>query len=278
MPGMRPSNLFLVALALLGACNSTYLVERAATVPHIEPLLRNGVPMEAPVEVQLGAGSVGDVMTPRAPDGAAAVEIPGLQFDAQGRVRVGKHVGLGVMLASGAASTARPARQDQLPVEGGNPNGAGLQLVASVPSADPHWVLGVGVEVMRWSVPYVESGVCTDCDEPYTWIERGRQVVPQLAVGATQTYRGRHVDLTGGLTLRSHPTIKRLLVERDGDSSGEVEVGTANLVASLGVDVKLGGGVRAGAVLYSSLNAAPVRYGPSLALTLTLPLGIDGTP
>ncbi|MCE9575281.1 MAG: hypothetical protein K8W52_19175 [Deltaproteobacteria bacterium] len=263
-----------LVLILAGGC--TYQVNRAATVPHMSPIMRSGAPLESVAEISVGASSLTTITNPTASDSTAAVEVPGTQLEGGGRVRVGKHVALGLVMAEGLEATAKPAKTTQVPVDNGDPRGYGFSMLASIPTSDPHWHVGLGLEVLAWSVPYVEYKVCIDCGGAGFQIqEKGRNSVGQVALAVTPTYRSGKVDVYGGLTVRNHPTIKQKGIENGLDLSDDVEAGPLNVVASVGVDVDLGGGVRGGAVLYTPINGTPVRYGPSIGAMLTFPLGRD---
>lgn len=266
-----------LVLILAGGC--TYQVNRAATVPHMSPIMRSGAPLESVGEVSLGASSLAHLTSPTASDATAAVEVPGTQLEGSGRIRLGRHLAVGLVLAEGLAATARPAKSTQVPVDHGDPRGYGFSMAASIPTSDPHWHVGLGLEALAWSVPYVEYKVCIDCGSlGFQIVEKGRNSVGQVALAVTPTYRSGKVDVYGGLTVRNHPTIEQKGIENGLDLSDDVEAGPLNVVASVGVDVDLGGGVRAGAVLYTPINGTPVRYGPSLGAMLTIPLGRDAKP
>jgi hypothetical protein len=261
---------FLILAAVTGC---TYQVNRAATVPHMTPILRSGAPFESAGELSLGASSVAHIVDPSASDSTAAVEVPGTQLEGSGRVRITRNLAIGLIFADGLEATAKPGKSTQVPVDNGDPRGYGMSLAASIPTSDPAWHVGLGLEVLGWSVPYVEYKVCIDCLAPYQIVEKGRGSVGQLAVGVTPTYRTGKVDVYGGLTLRNHPTIKQKGIENGLDTGSDVEAGPINAVASIGVDVDLGSGMRFGGVLYTPINGTPVRYGPSLAATFTIALG-----
>ena len=274
---MRRSCLLVLFVVAAGGCG-VYRVNRAALVPHMTPTLRSGAPLDAQAELSLGASSVAHLGDPEASDQTAGVEIPGTQLEGNARLRLGEHVALGLILAQGLDSTARAAKANQPDVDEGDVRGGGVSLVASVPTSDPRWSVGVELELMTWSVPYVEYGVCVDeCEfAADTITNRGRTTVPQVALGVVPTYRAGSTSWFGGVTVRNHPTIEQKGIEHGDDGGdGEVEAGTFNLVLSAGVETELFSGLRGGLVLYTPVNGAPVRYGPSVAAMVTVPLGRD---
>jgi hypothetical protein len=229
----------------------------------------------------MGASSITTIGAPEASDRTAGVEIPGTQLEGAGRFAVGRHITLGFLFAEGLESSAVAAKPNQPDVDGGDVRGGGFVFTANIPTSDPHWHVGLDVEHMLWSVPYVEYGVCVqNCEfAPPTITNRGRATVPQIAVGVVPTYRVGPTKLFGGVTIRNHPTIEQKGVEH-GDDGGdsEVDAGPLNVVLSAGVETELFSGLRGGLVVYGPVNGEPVRYGPSVAAMLTLPLGKRAAP
>lgn len=271
---MRSSVLVVVLLAL-GGCG-VYRVNRAALVPHMTPTLHSGNPLDGSGELSFGASSVTHLGDPKASDGTAGVEVPGTQLEGNARVRLGENVSLGFIFADGLDATAKAAKPNQPEVDEGDVYGGGVTMTASIPTSDPRWRVGVDLELMSWSVPYVEYGVCVaDCEfAPDTITNTGRTSVPQLAIGVVPTYRSGGTAWFGGVTLRNHPTIEQKGIEHGDDGGdGEVEAGNFNLVASLGVETELASNLRGAIVLYTPVNGTPVRYGASAAAVVTIPLG-----
>ncbi|MBK9034389.1 MAG: hypothetical protein IPL61_24505 [Myxococcales bacterium] len=271
--------MLMLAVATLGAGCSVQRVNRAALVPHMTPALRSGAPMETPGELAVGLSSVADASL-GSTDAAAAVEVPGTQAEGAMRVRLGRHAAIGLIAADGFAATAEAAKPNQPPVDGGDVHGWGLVINGMVPTGDPHWHVGIDAELMAWTVPYVEYSTCIDncAGVPWSSVEHGTSTVGQVALGVVPTYSKGDINVWGGLTFRTHPTIEQKGIEVGLDTTDEVEAGTFNTVLSAGADIGLGHGVRAGATVYQVVQGQPVDYGPSLALTLTLPLGARDAP
>ncbi len=267
-----------LGLAAASACNVNR-VNRAALVPHMTPTLRSGAPMETPAEISIGASSLAH-STLGSTDDEAAVEVPGTQAEGAMRVRVGQKVALGLIYAEGFDAGAKPIDDTQPPVESGNTRGYGFTLTGMIPTGNPKWHVGIDSELIFWSVPYVEYETCVqNCGGVnWTFMEEGRASVSQLAVGVIPTYSTGKFNAWGGLTFRNHPTIKQKGTEIGVDFEDEVEEGSFNTVLSVGGDMELGGGFRAGATLYQVVQGKPAQYGPSVAVTLTIPLGRRDTP
>lgn len=271
-------NLGLVlALSVASGC-AVKRVNRAAMVPHMTPTLRSGAPFEAPAELMVGASSVAHTWLGSSDD-SAAVEIPGTQAEAAARLRVTDNVGLGLLYARGFGATAERIKSTQPPVDG-DVSGAGMSINGSIPTSDPRWRVGLNAEFVVWKVPYVEYSTCIDnCGGvPWTTVEEDTASVGQFALGVVPTYSTGKVNLWGGVTVRTHPTIEQKGVEVGVDTTDEVEAGSFNTVASLGADIDVGSGVRVGATAYQVLHGRPASYGPSLAATITIPLGGGSKP
>ncbi|HUQ04240.1 MAG TPA: hypothetical protein VM261_17195 [Kofleriaceae bacterium] len=271
------AGLFVVPAAL-AACNVNR-VNRAALVPHMTPTLRSGAPMETPGEIAIGASSLAH-STLGSTDDSAAVEVPGTQAEGNMRLRVGPHVALGLLYAEGFDAGAKKIKDTQPDVEGGNVRGWGFTLSSSIPTGSPQWTVGLNSELLFWSVPWIEYSTCVMNCGGFQWtvMTEDRATISQLAVGVVPTYRAGKMNLWGGLTFRNHPTIEQKGTEVGVDISDEVEEGSFNTVLSAGADLELGGGFRAGATLYQVVQGEPAKYGPSLAVMITIPLGRHDTP
>ncbi|HLL21269.1 MAG TPA: hypothetical protein VK427_04015, partial [Kofleriaceae bacterium] len=110
----------------------------------------------------------------------------------------------------------------------------------------------------------------------FTIVEGGTDSVQTFAVSVTPSFKvDKDVALFGGLTVRQHPTI-----EQKGTTMGtvlddvEVDSGPANFIVSAGVEAGLAGGsVLLSAIGYYDLTRDPAKYGPGLAVMVSLPLG-----
>lgn len=259
-------------LLAASACSVTR-VNRAAMVPHMTPTLRAGAPFEAPAELSVGASSVAHT-TLGASDASAAVEIPGTQAEVAARLRITPNVGLGILYARGFGATSEAIKNNQPPIDG-DVAGSGISVNGVIPTSDPRWHVGINAEFLVWNIPYVEYETCIENCGPVPWsgVEHGDSSIGQVALGIVPTYDGGSWRAWGGVTARNHPTIEQKGTELGVDVEDEVEAGSFNAVVSAGLDLDLGGGIRAGATLYQVVRGAPASYGPSLAATLTVPLG-----
>lgn len=268
----------LAGLAVVAACNVNR-VNRAALVPHMTPTLRSGAPMETPGEISIGASSLAHSTLGSSDDGAA-VEVPGTQAEGNVRVRVNQRVALGLLYAEGFDASAKKTKEMQPDVDGGNVRGYGFTLAGAIPTGSPQWTVGLNSELLFWSVPWIEYSTCVmNCGgSQWTIVREDRATISQLALGVVPTYTSGKMTFWGGLTFRNHPTIEQKGTEVGVDVTDDVEEGSFNTVLSLGGDIELGGGFRAGLTVYQVVQGKPAQYGPSLAATITIPLGQRDLP
>lgn len=273
------TRLFLLAgLATVAACNVNR-VNRAALVPHMTPTLKSGAPMETPGEFSIGASSLAHT-TLGSTDDTAAVEVPGTQARGDMRLRVGQHVALGLLYEEGFDAGAKKSKEAQPDVDAGNTRGFGFSLAGAIPTSNPRVSVGINTELVFWSVPWIEYSTCVQNCGGFQWtvMTEDRASVSQIALGIVPTYSTGKMNVWGGVTFRNHPTIEQKGTEVGVDISDEVEEGSFNTVISAGADIELGGGFRAGATLYQVVQGEPAKYGPSLAVMMTIPLGRKDTP
>ena len=267
---------------VLGACG-TYNYNRAALVPRATPRMHSGAPLDGRAELSVGASSVASFGDPGVGDPNAGVEIPGTQLHGDMRVRLGDIVALGFIYENGLDKGATPLKSTQPPVEGGNVQGMGMSVDIAVPTNNPNLHIGLGLDAIVWSVPYVEYFTCA-MDEscfPYQIQNHGSDDVDTFAASFTPTYvASDQVTVFGGVTLRNHPTINQKGQEMDPlFFSPQVESGPANLVVSGGVQVSLAeGAVLASAVAYWDSSQNIAKYTPGLGMLLSVPFGRKTAP
>lgn len=261
----------LLCLLLASACaERTY--NRAALVPRATPRMTSGQPLEARGQLSLGASSVAHLGDPEVGDDVnAGVEIPGTQLFGALKGRIGEHASFGLLYENGLEKGAKKINSSQPDVEGGNVNGYGLTLDISIP-IDAQWRIGVGIDAMIWSVPYVSYDLYAD--GTYLAIEEGSDTVETFAASITPSYKlGDDLALFGGLTVRQHPTIQQKGMEVVFDDV-DVESGPANYIVSAGIEGSLANGsVLLAAVAYYDISRNPAKYGPGMGVMVSLPFG-----
>ena len=261
----------------LAACG-TYNYNRAALVPRPTPRMHSGAPLAGRGELSVGASSVASFGDPGVGDPNAGVEIPATQLHGDARLRLGDIVALGFLYENGLDAGAKPLKSTQPPVDGGNVQGIGISVDVHIPTSNPQLHIGLGVDAIVWSVPYVEYFTCAmnEACFPYQVQTHGSDNVDTFAASLTPTYKASDtVTLFGGLTLRNHPTIDQKGMETDPLLfSPQVESGPAQVVLSGGVELTLAGGaILASAVAYWDSSQSIAKYTPGLGMLLSVPLG-----
>ncbi|MEO8700366.1 MAG: hypothetical protein ABI867_09995 [Kofleriaceae bacterium] len=274
----------LLVLGVLASACGTYNFNRSALVPRATPRLDSGQSMRGRGQLDVGASSLAHFGDPGVGDPNAGIEIPGTQIHGGLRGRVSDTFSVGLFYETGLDKGAKQLKDTQPPVEGGNVQGYGANVDVSIPTGDPKFRVGLGAEVVLWSVPYVEFLTCAAGEEcfPFQIQDRGRDQVGTFAASITPSYRiDESVTLFGGVTARQHPTLPQKGQETDPlFSEPEVESGPMNFIVSAGAEVAFAdGGILASAVAYYDVSQTPAKYGPGVALMISLPFGkVDRSP
>jgi len=252
-------------------------VQRSARVPHAAVPLNSGQPLGAPAEASAGLSNVTDVIKPRVGDPSQAVEIPATQMRNELRLRIRDRAQLGFIYEHGFGATSQKPDETQAPVGDGDVMGAGMSFGYSIETSTPGLSIGTTVELMQWSVPYVEYETCTNCLGNIMVIDHDRATPMTLGVGVSPSFRRGTVTVFGGAFARNHPTTQRkshnvgvIFDEDDGD----VKPGTFNVLLHVGVEVELQRWLSALLLINQDLMAAPVQYGPGIGIALNARLGL----
>jgi hypothetical protein len=260
--------------SLLFAGCTTYSVRRAALVPHMQPIQRSARPMgDTALEVGLGTPVVASITEPSEAEGAnAGIVLPRWEVNGALRARVIGGLDIGFLYDHGLNQGARKVNDDMPFPENGDVHGYGFSLYYAA-EVDPDFHIGVGADLLLYSIPYVEYQTCVDCAVPYTIADEDRDSIPVVSVGLAGNRRiGPRVSLFGGLNIRNHPTIEKGDIESVDLFDEEVEEGPANFVAMGGVEVDLRGGFRGMVFVHQPLFGDPVNYGPTLGVAVAIPL------
>lgn len=257
-------------------------MRRAALVPKIQPSQRNGQPMgNAVSEVSAGTAGLVSLTEPGEVEEAnAGIAVPRSQVNAAARLKVAPNFDLGLLWDHGFDEGSIAISDDQ-PDPEGDVYGAGLSTYYSAETVDPRFRVGVGLDLLFYSVPYVEYRNCIEnCfGERFTEVDHDRDTIPVLSAALIPSYRlSPKWTVFGGVTMRNHPTIPKEDIEGSIDFEEEVESGPFNYLVSAGIEREIFGRVRAMLVLYQPVVANPVRYGPTIGLNVTLPLGRRDPP
>jgi hypothetical protein len=267
----------VLIVPLLAACGN-YNYNRAALVPHATPQLHSGMPLDSIAEISAGASSVAHLGKPGLGDPEAGVEIPGTQLFGALRLGILDRAAIGLVYQNGLDASAHPLKSTQPPVDGGNVQGYGVTFDVAISTNNPNLKVGLGLETMFWHIPYVEYYTCAAGEAcfPYSIQAEGADTTPTIGAALTPSYRLGDVTLFGGVTARQHPTLQQKGMDTDPlFQEPEVESGPFNFIVSAGAEVAFGGSqkVKASAIAYWDTTQNPAKYGPSLALMITLPIG-----
>jgi hypothetical protein len=266
---------FLALLATSAAC-TTYTVRKSALAPHIAPPMRSGQDLgNATAEASFGASALGRTDAPvEGQDANAGLYIPRVQMFGALRKRLGDDFDLGVLYDHGFRRGAFATSDDQPEPRTGSTYGLGVTSFYSI-EVDPRFRIGIGGDLMIYSIPYVEYRTCVDfCgDAPYTRVEHDRDSIGVYSLSVIPSWRSGRLTLFGGGTIRNHPTIDKGQIDDIFDDDDEVEGGPPNFIVQAGIDLELGQGIRAMAIAYQPVDEDPVDYAPTFGLALTFPLG-----
>jgi hypothetical protein len=265
---MRPSQL---ALLLCAGC-STFVEHRAALVPHATPVGNIGQPNTWRTAADVDATNIADLQKPGVGDPDAGVAIPSRQFRGSFVLALTRNLSWGAIYERGLASSAQPVKNTLPPLDDTAVTGHGSVWSYSIDTSSP-WRVGLSLELIGWTVPYVEYSTCIDfCGGgPYTIITHDTKVVMSAALGVVPSYRLNDWVFFGGLTVRNHPTIEEKVISNG--FSEDVEEGPANVTAHAGVAYDATDRVRFKLEMHQTLTRDPVAYAPAIGFGFEIGLG-----
>jgi hypothetical protein len=245
-----------------------YKVQRTARVPHPAAPLRSGAPLEAPIEASFGTSSAFDLRAPRLVDHTAAVETPSVQLRGEVRIRLGTFGE--IHLANEHSLDPTAIDPTQAPIPGGhNAWSFDVGVRYAVPVA-PGVFIGLGIESVAWTIPFVEYRSCVaNCDgSPAQERDTGTDNLWSLAADITPTYRSGDVTLFAGLHIAPNPTIQRKGTEQGAiDYDSDLALGPTSYIVHAGAEYKLGP-ISLLAQIQQDLGGSPVSYGPSFGFAI----------
>lgn len=262
-------------LPLVAACTTNF--NRAALVPHAAPRMSTGQPLEARGQLSVGASSIVHLGDPEVGSTSnQGIEIPGTQLFGNMKARIGEHAALGFQYEHGFDAGAKKLNSSQPDVDNGDVKGYGFTLDVFIPTGDPNWKIGLGVDAMLWSCPYVSYETTTTGS--ITIRDEGSDSVTAFAASITPSYKiDKGMTVFGGLTVRNHPTIQQKGMGTLLLDDVEVESGPANYIFSAGVEVGLAdNSMLLSAFGYYDASRDPAKYGPGMGVMLSVPLGRRG--
>jgi hypothetical protein len=265
--------LAVVIVPALAGCVGN--IQRSARVPHATVPLSSGQPLAAPLEVSAGLSNVTDVVKPSVGNASQAVEVPATQMRDEMRFKIADRGQLALVYERGFGATSQQPDSTQAPVGPGDVTGYGISAGYAFATATPGLVIGTTLEVMGWSVPYVEYTTCTNCIDHITIVDRGTANPMTLGVGIAPSYRRGRVTYFGGAFARNHPTTLRKELNTDVTFSddGDVKSGPFNVLLHAGLEVELAPWLSALVIVNQDVIADPVQYGPGIGFALAGRLG-----
>lgn len=267
----------VVLFGLVGCVPPGYRVQRAVRAPHATTPLHTGQPLAGVMELTAGATSAANAAAPRRGSAEHAVEIPDQQVRGELRVRVAQRGEVALIHERGIGATARAMDETQAPVEDGDPHGTGAAVRVSA-VANEQWSIGFELELLHWSLPYVEYRTCVEnCGgTSYTMVEHGIANVGTLGLGLTPSYKQGKWTLFGGAFARNHPTVQRKGMEYGYiDAEDEVDRGPLNVLLHAGAAYQLHRQITAILKVDQNLTTVPVQYGPTIAFALSAALDAE---
>jgi hypothetical protein len=270
---MSSLRIAVLGLPLAAACVGN--IQRSARVPHPSVPLESGQPLTTPAEISAGLSNVTDVVAPRVGDASQAVEVPSTEARTEARLRVRDRAWISAIYEHGFGATSKQPDPTQAPIGPGDVEGFGIGFGYSFKTSTEGLAIGTNVELMGWSVPYVEYQTCTSCVGNLMVIDHGRATPLTLGVGVSPSYKTGAVTVFGGVFARNHPTTERKTMDTTvfTDDSGDVQSGPMNLLVHAGVEVAIEKWLSALFVVHQDVTADPVRYGPGFGFALTARLG-----
>jgi len=273
LASVRMSIRLALLIPLVAGCIGN--IQRSARVPHPGVPLRSGQPLDTPAEFSAGLSNVTDVIKPSVGDATQAVEVPSTEMRDELRFRLGRRGEIALIYEQGFGATSQQPDRTQAPVGRGDVHGYGVSGSYAFQTNTPGLSIATTLEVIGWSVPYVEYVTCTNCLSMWTIVDHGRANPMTLGIGIGPSYRTGNITLFGGGFARNHPTTERKELNTDVTFSdnGDVQSGPFNLLLHAGIEIELQRWLSAVLVIHQDVVANPVQYGPGIGLALTGRLG-----
>ena len=249
-----------------------YRVQRDVRAAHATAPLWSGSPMQGPVEAAVGASNLVDARAPRlGDDPTVASEIPSMQMRGELRFRFARYGQVAMIHDHAISSTYRALDPTEAPVGHGTAQSFGFAIRGAIPDEQvPGLYIGLGFELLEWSLPYVEYRSCVaNCDgAPLQEKTTGTDVLAQPAFQVVPSYRRGPVTVFAGIYATPQARIERKDTEIGAtDYDSDIARSGFNFIAHAGAEVTLGY-ISVLAQVQQDLVADPVSYGPSLGIGL----------
>lgn len=230
--------------------------------------------MQGPVEASVGASNLVDARAPRlGDDPTVASEIPSMQLRGELRFRLARYGQLALIHDHAISSTYRALDPTQAPVGHGTAQSFGVAIRGAIPDEEvPGLSIGLGLELLEWSLPYVEYRSCVaSCDgQPVQQMNTGTDTLAEPAFQIVPSYRRGALTLFAGIYATPHARVERKGTEIGAmDYDSDIARSGFNFIAHAGAEVAFGY-VSVLAQVQQDLTADPVSYGPSLGVALAV--------
>lgn len=249
------------------ACGAT-ASQHSALAPRALPTPRTGQPMIGLVEAGLSHSTLAEL---RSPENNTNSGIHSPRHQGRGelrfRLRGIPKLEFGFTHERGLSYQARSLDGDGPELQG-SASGAGVSVFYPA-RLSPKVHVGLALDAMMFLIPYVDYMPCdiVGCTDPPTILDEGRSLKPVLGFSVAPSY-----DVTsflaffGSLTMRNHPTVI-------GYGEGNVDFGNINVVGAVGAALTIPKvGIRAAVQVFHTVTEAPIKYAPTMAVSLSIPL------
>jgi hypothetical protein len=258
-----------------------YSVRSAALVPYATPPPVSAYPLGEPgaSAVTVGSTTLGFLSTPKPGAGQDAnVLLP--RHDVRGMLRFQGLHGSQVALVwdQGLDDDALTTTDDQSPPGNGDAMGMGILGLLLPGSGAESLRGGFLVELMLYSLPYQATRTCVQDCLGIDTTEVSRELTMVAGFGGLVDWHVGPFSVFGILELKNHPTTPKSPRVDDWSEDHPIDMGPFNILTSAGVEASLPHGFRLLVQVSQPLTTAPLRYGPTLGATLTIPLAKGKRP
>jgi hypothetical protein len=272
-------------LTLIGGCATTSTYHRAGLTPIPQPSIAGGGNFRGRHQLSLGSTVASTVNAHEGvnpaetnPDGDSisfsdgeANWIPRTEASLIYKRKYGQFFTMGVLGEMALNTGAIKSYEDTLNLRPkGNAYGLGVTMQLLLP-IHHNLHLGVGMDLMLFSVPYVK--MATNSTDHYSvdlWEPKyGTEMVGVYSFYFIPNYKLPWGAIYGGLTIRNHPTTPAVQTETSVTGMEDVEEGKPYYVLSMGAQINISYNLALQIMIFQPITTSPVVYYPMGAIGLT---------
>jgi hypothetical protein len=235
-----------------------------------------------PTRVALGAGApaLADLSEPSLTDNNAGIGLPRRTTRVMFSVALKPNMSISAIRDVGTGRKPYTFDPTLPKLDGRDLEGRGLQWDYSIRTGDPHFRVGLAVEMMYWIVPWVGVDSCiADCEygdpSAYLW---GDDFVATLGVAVAPSYRiSKNLTVFGNLSAKNHPTLVNA-VTNIGHQPVDVDGGPFSFLVAGGMALELDRHLELALQIAQAVTNDPVGYGPSVSGWLRVGFGSSDEP